>query len=421
MSTLRKALSRIWAASPTAGILPVTDAKWREGWVAEIPAFQHLNYLHNQIDVNQLALAERGIFEYGTDVTYAKGALVWREADGFIYIALVANPTSAPPSIQWARSCVQLSRQEFEALIADWNAHILNKENPHNVTATQAGAVPITGGTYTGLVTHSTIQFGGTSGLSHFISDTDGSSWTYNGVKTFNISPEGVPRSFFAGAWWNFLYEENFNTIKKDVTPLFVLPLADFHLPLTYNLHPKDSAESIYPDYTRAGSLSYTNKLNQTVSAATDVPPFGRRGLVLSKKDVLLTGLSLPTDKVFSVGFNMHRMSGTSISTSTPFLVAGVLKVLFTGTNVQVSYNGGIKLDILDQATATTKVVVRSSSTAVDLFINGVLVGTGEAISTIPASTVVNIGDTTDTATNAEMTNFKFWYHKLSAEQISNF
>lgn len=418
MTTLRKALNRIWASSPTSGNIALTDAKWSQGWVAEIPAYQHLNWLHNVMDTNQLALAERGVFEYGNDVTYAKGALAWREADGFIYVALVANPTTAPPSLQWERSCVQLSRTDFEILMANWQSHIENVSNPHNVTAIQAGAVPVTGGTYTGRVLHTSIKFGGLAGKSLLTEDADGSNWIYDGVKVFNISPTGIPRTFFSGQWWNFLYKENYVAARTAVEGLFSVPPADVDIPLTAHMYPKDSGDTVYPDYTRAGTLSYTNKLGQSVVAPANTPAFGRKGLVLSGKDTRLVGLQLPTDKVFTLCFTTHRMFGATLSISTPFSSVGNLSIKFELGRIKLLFNGVVKIDVADTATVNT-ISIRSTATSVDLFVNGALAGTTSPLGTIDAVVETTLGAVGDTATNAELTNFKFWYHTLTNEQIS--
>ena len=112
--TTAKSLNRLWARSPNKPVRDPGESKYALGWVAEIPTYEVLNYLHNRIDNNILALAERGIFEWGPDIAYKKGALAWDEIDGKIYVALTANPNvSLAPSknpSQWTASSIQIPK-----------------------------------------------------------------------------------------------------------------------------------------------------------------------------------------------------------------------------------------------------------------------------------------------------------------------
>ena len=122
-------------------------------------------------------------------------SVVWDELDKKIYISSVGAPDKdkAPSTnpAHWVASSIQVSRASYDAITASINAHIADitgnphqltagrlnaynknetdaifaqyralvlahasdRNNPHGVTAAQAGAVPITGGTYTGDVT----------------------------------------------------------------------------------------------------------------------------------------------------------------------------------------------------------------------------------------------------------------------------
>ena len=84
--TTAKSLGRVWAKTPKDPIRDPGESKYALGWVAEIPTYQVLNFLHNRIDTNILALAERGVFEWGADINYKKNALCWDETDGRIYV-----------------------------------------------------------------------------------------------------------------------------------------------------------------------------------------------------------------------------------------------------------------------------------------------------------------------------------------------
>lgn len=191
---LRPKLNRIWANDSSTLRRDPGDAKYLQGWISEIPTYQVLNFLQWKVDTTILAIAERGIPEWGTDVQYGLGSLVWDESTGFIYVATVAQPSRlTKPSENaghWSQSSIQITRKEFDDIVAAIAAHIANrsnpheltagqlnaynkaemdalvlqyrtivdshardKDNPHNTTAEKAGAVPVTGGKYTGPVT----------------------------------------------------------------------------------------------------------------------------------------------------------------------------------------------------------------------------------------------------------------------------
>lgn len=192
---LRPKLNRVWTASNSVARRDPGDAKYLEGWVAEIPTYQVLNYLQYKIDTTMLAQAERGIFEWGSDVTYGVGSLAWDDATSTIYVCTVVNPdkTKTPSQnlTQWSPSAIQVPRSHYETIVAAINTHIADittnphkvtagqagaydksetdaifanyramvaahasdYNNPHRLTAVQVGAVPVTGGTYTGPIT----------------------------------------------------------------------------------------------------------------------------------------------------------------------------------------------------------------------------------------------------------------------------
>lgn len=197
---LRPKIGRIWASGSTYSRRFPGEVKYVQGWLAEIPTYQVLNYLQYKTDITMLALAERGVLEWGDDISYSKGAAAWDNFDNSIYIALVATPdkTKAPNtnSAQWTKSAIQISRQQYDTAVAALNAHIADvtgnphkltparlgtytvqqinnlvaeykalvdnhaqdTNNPHKTTAKDVGAVPVTGGTYTGNVTFATGQ-----------------------------------------------------------------------------------------------------------------------------------------------------------------------------------------------------------------------------------------------------------------------
>lgn len=202
----RPKLNRVWASGNPNLRRDPGDAKYITGWVSEIPTYQVLNFLQYKVDTTFLSIVERGIAEWGSDISYAKGAISWDESDGRIYVSSVANPdkTRSPsknPS-QWTASSIQITRTQYDDLNSFIDAHIANKSNPHGLTAAQLsaytkaeidqivsqyraevlahkndtnnphktkavdiGAVPVTGGTYTGTVTFPNIRFAASGAL----------------------------------------------------------------------------------------------------------------------------------------------------------------------------------------------------------------------------------------------------------------
>ena len=142
--TTAKSLGRVWAETPRDPIRDPGESKYALGWIAEIPTYQVLNFLHNRIDTNILALAERGVFEWGADIDYKKNALCWDETDGRIYVSTVANPSkvltpSQNPS-QWTASSIQIPASTFQQLANSINAHLTDYSNPHKISAAQLNA-----------------------------------------------------------------------------------------------------------------------------------------------------------------------------------------------------------------------------------------------------------------------------------------
>ncbi len=125
--------------------------------------------------------------------------MAWDETNKTIYVCTVASPSKtlrpSENSAQWSPSSIQVSRANYDSIVAAINAHIADVtsnphkvtaaqigaydkseldsivanyramvqahvtdyNNPHKLTATQVGAVPVTGGAYTGEVTFTTV------------------------------------------------------------------------------------------------------------------------------------------------------------------------------------------------------------------------------------------------------------------------
>lgn len=318
-------VSRVWgSADPVSSIIDMGEEKYLTGWVAEIPAFQHLNFLQYRVDTNLRALAERGLFEWGSDVGYIKGALAWDELDGGVYVADVADPdTALAPSLnsaQWTKSSLQLTEGQFNDLVAalatheantanphkttahqvgtltaeeidnllaglgaDLTQHENNKANPHGVTADQAGAVPITGGAYTGVVDflQGRVQINKGSTPSPAYVDALSGIFLTMGQYAIGINAAGTAVWKDGSTESALLYTNQFDSLKEQVEPEYSVPKSDFWMPLV-------SDANIYRgfgggSYSGAAGIPYTNKGGSQVTTELDELPFTKDGYYMGE------------------------------------------------------------------------------------------------------------------------------------------
>lgn len=302
---LRPKLNRVWTSNNSVARRDPGDAKYLQGWVAEIPTYQVLNYLQYKVDTTMLAQAERGIFEWGGDVSYGVGSLAWDETNKTIYVCTVTNPSktlapSANPS-QWSPSAIQVSRANYDSVVSAINNHIANRTNPHQVTAAQVGtynraemdalvanyqamvqahvtdynnphkltavqvgAVPVTGGEYTGQVTMPTAYFNA-SKTAQLLQDNG--LWLKNGSYLLGINgTTGFAETGTTSSKSKIVTELTFPDLKATQEPNYA------HVPPSYEMSLIKSLNIIrgngvfdsfahVPNYNEAlgGVLSYAN------------------------------------------------------------------------------------------------------------------------------------------------------------------
>ena len=340
----RPDLSRIWASSGAAGVTSIDAEKYLLGWVAEIPTYQHMNFLHNRMDKIQLALAERGFHAWGTDIKYTLGSLVWNDKDSYVYVSKVENPTQAPSatSTHWVRSMCQLTVQEFlniEKLIQTHEAdktnphgvsagqigaytkpetdtkisqlntsltsHANNKSNPHGVTAEQAGAIHTSrGGTYSGKVTfnHSETGFG-----SHNITN-DGNGFNLKvGTKRLGLNTSGLPIYFDGTNNNNILFDTNFDDWRANTESEYSVPAPDVHIPFISDLNMIEGFGCV--EYSRPTPATYIDKSGVLRTAAVDEPRFEKEGLLIEGQSTNI----VPTSGYYS-SWSTNNASNSTLS-----------------------------------------------------------------------------------------------------------
>lgn len=403
---LRPKLNRIWASTSANTRRDPGDAKYIQGWISEIPTYQVLNYLQYKIDTTLLALAERGFFEWGSDIQYGSGSVVWDELTKKIYVSLVGAPdkTKAPSQnlSQWAESSIQIPRANYDAAVAAINSHIadvtgnphkltagrlnaynkaeidaivttyrnlvsahaLDKNNPHGVTALQVGAVPITGGTYTGDV----IFNGGLYFDAGKVNQVSRANGLFLQSRNFviGLNASGVAVAGTTTSQSPIVTEATFANLKAGQEPNYAVPEPTFEMNLIRSIHVKSGKGNVSTDFNE----SYSPSLG-TLSMSS-----GQSANQLLISDVAQV---VPTNTTWTMAID--------VASITP-AVAGNTNVVFSANieglgDISLQANGGvyvhaanggstIGVNLGDMRNLTRLVMVAAGSNLL-LYVNGVL------------------------------------------------
>lgn len=473
MSALK--LGRIWASAPLSPNVDPGAAKYNLGWVAEIPVFQMLNYINNRYDTNIVSLAQRGVFEWGNDIAYLNSSLVWDEADGFIYVAKVANPSTATrPGLnaaQWDKSAVQISRKQYDDAVLAWNnhvantsnphaltteilgtytkavidskvstnnsninTHIANKSNPHAVTAIQAGAVPVTGGDYTGLVRHLFASTGiGASALAcSLLADATGAFLAKGANAKLGI--DNLFKPVFindAAVKSQLLLDSNYISAREAVEASYVVPTPDCQVDFRNGISMLYGAGDV--TFTGpAGSRGYTDKSGVAQTAALNAPRLTAQGLyVTGSVDSETLRIPSANNLLNSTNFTICLDVLTTATSSIMFYcktggTSNTAQIEVAGGNLRfVSTVGGAQLALtlgpVDH-TKSKKVTVVSDATANKTFVyvDGILKATVNS-----KQDYVSSADLTFCAGNGNLgahyyNSFRTWLSALTPQQVSN-
>lgn len=458
---LRPKLNRLWGGSNASTRRDPTDAKYIIGWVSEIPTFQVLNYLQYKMDTTMLAQAERGVFEWGGDVTYVKGALAWDELDKQVYVSQVANPskTLAPSNnpTQWKVSSVQITRQQYDTLNANITAHIAditgnphqltagrlnsytkaetdaliaqyqalvkahvdNKNNPHGTTAAQIGAVPITGGTYTGDVIFAAGRILLDAAGSNKVGLLSGSGlFLQSGSGVLGLNSAGVAVAGTVASQSPIVTEQTFAAQKALVEPDYAIPAPVYVMPLIGDIN-------IYTGSGTFGSLP--------TSAIWDAQ-FDSKGLVClaepTFRSLLPSACPIPLATECSIAIDI-TFADLKVATATSQAIfafgwgnaASNFRFLVNARRV-VSISTGLQSPaIMD--TKTHRFVITRNSTRRSIYMDGVLLSTTSAtLDPVSDDTTYGIYKYGTAAAEAQIQlsacNFRTWNVELTAKQVSN-
>ena len=466
--TTAKSLGRLWAKSPAKPIRDPGESKYALGWVAEIPTYEVLNYLHNRIDNNILALAERGIFEWGPDIAYKKGALAWDESNGRIYVALIDNPNvSLIPSqntAQWAASSVQIPKSSFDDLVTAVNNHITNYSNPHKLTAAQinayvkaqidtlvsnvqtelnthkaasnphgtdaddVGAVPITGGRYTGTVYHDANIIGIGADTTNAVKYDAGKVFFKKGILEMGIDANGDPY-FYDGTKQYLVNEELFVTLKDTYEKEYAVAAPDFLCLFQNDINVY--AGTGPTTFTSTGGKTYVNKEGVTKTAAVDEPRITVDGLAMIDNSETLyaartnDGLGF-TNYTESIEFFVKGSNAgiTNIYVNNGFIKS---KLKITGTTLVACYTDSA--GVQQSKTLTTSLALGKhnftqtlNGSTLTFYLDGVKISSNTF--TLPArtgwtNTQFGLVDSGTNTYDLCLQRFRCWATALTSKQVS--
>jgi hypothetical protein len=99
MATTKPDLTRVWAngAPPSNVVDPdtTTPGKFNAGWQAEVPPFEHFNFLQKWLTQGLAHANEQGIMVWDVNTTYPKYGLA-KGSDGIIYEAITEQAANDP-------------------------------------------------------------------------------------------------------------------------------------------------------------------------------------------------------------------------------------------------------------------------------------------------------------------------------------
>lgn len=458
---LRPKLNRVWTSNNANLRRDPGDAKYLQGWIAEIPTFQVLNYLQYKVDTTLLALAERGVFEWGTDVQYGLGSLVWDDATKIIYVATVGAPSrTLRPSQnlgQWAASSIQVSRYDYDDIVSKISAHIADtttnphritanmigaynkaqidnlvaqynalvashandRNNPHQVTAAQAGAVPVTGGTYTGAVTFQQgmlFDAGGTTKLSF------GAQGFYmqSGNTRIGLDSGGTPVVGNASTNSNsrIITDATFAEVKAREEPNYSVPypnysqhlIGDFNMNIGYGEFNAPDEWRFAPEFGSALFMPASTVQRMATQSLSNLSVSGELTVCM---DVLSNSPRVPNSVAVPAVFGM---AGNAGSAEIILQERGVIYALRSDGHSSDS----VSAQLPAQVNTWYRIVAVFSNNTIKLYFNGVLVASSSS-ATGSSGAVASFARIYQQASsrNIALRNFRLWTSALTDKQIS--
>lgn len=460
---LRPKLNRVWTSNNANLRRDPGDAKYLQGWIAEIPTFQVLNYLQYKVDTTLLALAERGVFEWGTDVQYGLGSLVWDDATRTIYVATVGSPSrTLRPSQnlgQWAASAIQVSRYDYDeivskisahvadvtsnphrltanmigaynkaqidSLIAQYNAlvasHANDRNNPHQVTAAQAGAVPIIGGTYTGPVTFQQGMLFDASGTTK-LSFGPAGFYMQSGDTRIGLDASGVPVVGKASTNTNsrIITDATFAEVKAREEPKYAVPEPNFcqHLIGDFNIYYGKGAINASDDlhFNNAyGGALYRIAGPDILDVLYEGAGYGFTDCTICVDILSNTPRAPSSDDSIGIYFSLNGLNGENIDFYLQNKGQLNLNRNASGASDWIYYNPPTQVNRWYRIVATL-----STTAGLEIYVDGVRVA-HDASQNAAAACVGRYPQIhyQPTSRNYAVRNFRVWDFKMTPNQIS--
>lgn len=458
---LRPKLNRVWTSNNANLRRDPGDAKYLQGWIAEIPTFQVLNYLQYKVDTTLLALAERGVFEWGTDVQYGLGSLVWDDATRTVYVATVGSPSrTLRPSEnlgQWAASAIQVSRYDYDDIVSKISAHIADvtsnphrltanmigaynkaqidslitqynalvashandRNNPHKVTAAQAGAVPVVGGTYTGPVTFQQGMLFDASGTTK-LSFGPAGFYMQSGDTRIGLDASGVPVVGKASTNTNsrIITDATFAEVKALEEPNYSVPepnysqhlIGDFNMNIGYGEFNAPDEWRFAPEFGSALFMPASTVQRIATQSLSNLSVSGELTVCM---DVLSNSPRVPGSVAVPAVFGM---SGDTGSAEVILQERGVIYALRSnGTS-----SDSVSAQLPAQVNTWYRVAAVFNNNTIKLYFDGVLVASSSS-ATSSSGAVMSFARIYQQASsrNIALRNFRLWTSALTDKQIS--
>lgn len=462
MATLRPRFDRIWAAS--GQMADPGLAKYAQGWTAEIPTYEVLNFLQNRTDTALVALAETGIPEWGDDVTYRRGAPVWdNEA---VYYAKVASPlkTKRPSqnADQWGRSAITYADTDFLSLSARINAHEaatnnphkvtsdqvgtyktgvidqkiavvqndLNafkarRDNPHAVTAAQAGAVPITGGIYQGQVTmsHSETLFAPSSG-NYAMVGSSAVAGIRAGKNHLGIEPSTGRAIFLKDGVKSYLLSEaEYEEYRETVEAEYSIPTPYYEIAALSDIHLRHGIGS--SGITRPSSAQYVDRTGTNVSAPAKYPRHTADGLLLDGRINEALSVTAQGNVSGLYTFTMNFEGDWIVGIKTLFAVDAPsserLRINADKTVELIVFDNGVSKSFKTPplSSSTFNITWVRTSTSMQVFVDGEkLIGVSGTFGQFSTSAQIMYHGLNENG-SAALRSVRLWRQALTAKQVS--
>lgn len=341
----RPHLGNVWAT--TADITDIIDpdldvahpsgrggaGRYALGWEATPIKQPHewANFLGNKLDETFKQQAERGFLLWEDDIAYVEGSIVYHGSS--TYIAKQASTNQLPTNTTyWLERTddiaainaavaslhetlddhvVNYSNEhathvhdlvvsgytttEIDALIAsglqDVLDHIALTNNPHQVTPTQLGVLPVTGGIFTGQVDYRYMAFE-TFTLDASANVGGGAVGFHDNTNGLALNYDEEPVEVIGNDLSLLLHEGNYYEMRNRAEPSFVLPVPQIEINFLDGINTK--AVGAYTlTYTRAGTLSYVDKEGNAQTAIADEPAIEKGGLKLDATYSLQTDVDI--------------------------------------------------------------------------------------------------------------------------------